>query len=218
MSKSHQIFGLTTCLTTYKKISFYTNRGVAQLGRALASGLNHRSRLRIFEKSRKPLKTLTFSALPNVEKSLNLRSDHMFDHLQKNLIFLPFRGVAKVVSRIVRDDEIAGSSPVTSTKKQPKTSYFYLFSAVFLYIFHKIGCFQLTTCLPIFCFLGDFPLLFLNPFENPFSLLSAMQFLRADRSFSASPRFFIIPTNWNLIICKNILAQILPLEFLSSSP
>ena len=123
-------------------------RGVAQLGRALRSGLNHRSRRGFFEKSRNPLKTLTFSALPNVEKSPNLRSDHMFDHLQKNRIFLPFRGVAKVVSRIVRDDEIAGSSPVTSTKKQPKTSYFYLFSAVFLYIFHKIGCFQLTTCLP----------------------------------------------------------------------
>ena len=117
-------------------------------GIAPVSGLNHRSRRIIFEKSRKPLKTLTFSALPNVEKSSNLRSDHMFDHLQKNLIFLPYRGVAKVVSRIVRDDEIAGSSPVTSTKKQPKTSYFDLFSAVFLYIFHKIGCFQLTTCLP----------------------------------------------------------------------
>ena len=116
----------------------------------ICSGLNHRSRRRIFEKSRKPLKTLTFSALPNVEKSSISRSDHMFDHLQKNSIFLPFRGVAKVVSRIVRDDEIAGSSPVTSTKKQPKTSYFDLFSAVFLYIFHKIGCFQLTTCLPDF--------------------------------------------------------------------
>ena len=123
-------------------------RGVAQFGSALGSGLNHHARRIIFEKSRKPLKTLTFSALPNVEKSLNLRSDHMFDHLQKNRIFLPFRGVAKVVSRIVRDDEIAGSSPVTSTKKQPKTSYFDLFSAVFLYIFHKIGYFQLTTCLP----------------------------------------------------------------------
>ena len=123
-------------------------RGVAQLGRALRSGLNHHTRRIIFEKSRKPLKTLTFSALPNVEKSSNLRSDHMFDHLQKNRIFLPFRGVAKVVSRIVRDDEIAGSSPVTSTKKQPKTSHFDLFSAVFLYIFHKIGYFRLTTCLP----------------------------------------------------------------------
>ena len=119
-------------------------------GSAPVSGLNHHARRRIFEKSRKPLKTLTFSALPNVEKSSIPRSDHMFDHLQKNLIILPFRGVAKVVSRIVRDDEIAGSSPVTSTKKQPKTSYFYLFSAVFLYIFHKIGCFQLTTCLPDF--------------------------------------------------------------------
>ena len=121
---------------------------MAQLGRALRSGLNHHARRRIFEKSRKPPQTLTFSALPNVEKSSIPRSDHMFDHLQKNLIFLPFRGVAKVVSRIVRDDEIAGSSPVTSTKKQPKTSYFDLFSAVFLYIFHKIGYFRLTTCLP----------------------------------------------------------------------
>ena len=112
------------------------------------SGHNHRSRRRIFEKSRKPLKTLTFSALPNVEKSSIPRSDHMFDHLQKNLIILPFRGVAKVVSRIVRDDEIAGSSPVTSTKKQPKTSYFDLFSAVFLYILLKNDSFGLTTCLP----------------------------------------------------------------------
>ena len=62
-----------------------------------------------------------------------------------------------MVSRIVRDDEIAGSSPVTSTKKQPKTSHFDLFSAVFLYIFHKIGYFQLTTCLPYFSdFIGFF--------------------------------------------------------------
>ena len=131
-----------------QKIIKNHHRGVAQLGRALRSGLNHRSRRIIFEKSRKPLKTLTFSALPNVEKSLNLRSDHMFDHLQKNRIFLPHRGVAKVVSRIVRDDEIAGSSPVTSTKKQPKTSHFDLLSAVFLYVFQKIGDFRLTTCLP----------------------------------------------------------------------
>ena len=58
-------------------------RGVAQFGSALGSGLNHRSRRRIFEKSRKPLKTLTFLALPNVEKSSIPRSDHMFDHLQK---------------------------------------------------------------------------------------------------------------------------------------
>ena len=56
------------------------------VGSAPVSGLNHRSRRRIFEKSRKPLKTLTFSALPNVEKSSNLRSDHMFDHLQKNIV------------------------------------------------------------------------------------------------------------------------------------
>ena len=134
-------------------VKIWRNKGEQQIlgtatGRALRSGLNHRFRRRIFEKSRKPLKTLTFSALPNVEKSSNLRSDHMFDHLQKNRIFLPHRGVAKVVSRIVRDDEIAGSSPVTSTKKQPKTSHFDLFSAVFLYVFHKNGYFRLTTCLP----------------------------------------------------------------------
>ena len=138
-------------------------------GIAPVSGHHHRSRRRFFGKCRKPLKTLTFSALPIAENSLNLWSDHMFDHLQKNRIFLPFRGVAKVVSRIVRDDEIAGSSPVTSTKKQPKTSYFDLFSAVFLYIFHKIGCFQLTTCLPdfgAFCWIfhGFFSILFKIPF------------------------------------------------------
>ena len=66
------------------------NRGVAQLGRALRSGLNHRSRRRFFEKSRNPLKTLTFSALPNSENSANSWSDHMFDHLQKIEYFYHF--------------------------------------------------------------------------------------------------------------------------------
>ena len=163
------VSGLTTCLTTYRNHSFFYQSRCSAGGSAPVSGLNHHARRRIFEKSRKPLKTLTFSALPNVEKSSIPRSDHMFDHLQKNLIILPFRGVAKVVSRIVRDDEIAGSSPVTSTKKQPKTSHFDLFSAVFLYIFHKIGCFQLTTCLPdfgAFCWIfhGFFSILFKIPF------------------------------------------------------
>ena len=148
----------------------YCFRGVAQFGRVLGSGLNHRSRRRIFEKSRNPLKTLTFSALPNVEKSSNLRSDHMFDHLQKNRIFLPHRGVAKVVSRIVRDDEIAGSSPVTSTKKQPKTSHFDLFSAVFLCLLHKFIRFQLTTCSPDF-------LAFYWIFHGFFSILLKIPFL-----------------------------------------
>ena len=116
-----------------------------------------------------PWKHWLFSALPNVEKSLNLRSDHMFDHLQKNRIFLPHRGVAKVVSRIVRDDEIAGSSPVTSTKKQPKISHFDLFSAVFLYILLKNDSLGLTTCLPWFrtfdcCFTAIFPLFQKIPF------------------------------------------------------
>ena len=72
------------------------------VGSAPVSGLNHHARRRFFGKCRNPLKTLTFSALPIAENSANSRSDHMFDHLQKNLIILPFRGVAKVVSRIVR--------------------------------------------------------------------------------------------------------------------
>ena len=129
-------------------IRMLTSSRRSAAGSAQRSGHHHRSRRRFFGKCRKPLKTLTFSALPIAENSLNLWSDHMFDHLQKNRIFLPFRGVAKVVSRIVRDDEIAGSSPVTSTKKQPKTSYFDLFSAVFLCLLHKFIRFQLTTCLP----------------------------------------------------------------------
>ena len=55
------------------------------------------------------------------------------------------------------DVDAAGSSPVTPTKNQPKTSLFRLISAVFLYIFHKFGCFQLTTCLPYFSdFIGFF--------------------------------------------------------------
>ena len=73
--------------------------------------------------------------------------------------------------------------PATSTKKQPKSSHFDLFSAVFLYIFHKIGSFQLTTCLPDFL---AFYWIFRIRFENSFSLLTATQILRADR-FSVSP-------------------------------
>ena len=170
-------------------------------GSAPVSGLNHRSLRCKFQKRWKPLKTLTFSALPNVEKSSISRSDHMFDHLQKNLIILPFRGVAKVVSRIVRDDEIAGSSPVTSTKKQPKTSYFDLFSAVFLYIFHKIGCFQLTTCLPdfgAFCWIfhGFFSILF----KIPFLCLLRRKFWGLTSHFRQPSLFIIIPTNWNLSV------------------
>ena len=74
-----------------------------------------------------------------------------------------------LVERYVRDVEAASSNLVTSTKKQPKTSYFDLFSAFFLYIFHKIGCFQLTTCLPdfgAFCWIfhGFFSILFKIPF------------------------------------------------------
>ena len=88
-------------------------------GSAPVSGLNHHARRRIFEKSRKPLKTLTFSALPNVEKSSISRSDHMFDHLPKNSIFLPFRGVAKVVSRIVREQITDFRSAIFQNAENP---------------------------------------------------------------------------------------------------
>ena len=70
----------------------------------------------------------------------------------------------------VRDVEVASSNLVTSTKKQPKASYFDLFSAVFLYIFHKIGCFQLTTCSPDF-------LAFYWIFHGFFSILLKIPFL-----------------------------------------
>ena len=65
------------------KISKLNITRCSAVGSAPVSGLNHHARRRIFEKSRNPLKTLTFSALPNVEKSSISRSDHMFDHLQK---------------------------------------------------------------------------------------------------------------------------------------
>ena len=131
----------------------------------ICSGLNHHARRRIFEKSRKPLKTLTFSALPNVEKSSIPRSDHMFDHLQKNLIILPFRGVAKVVSRIVRDDEIAGSSPVTSTKKTAENKLFWLVFGCFYIYFSQNRLFSVDHMFAWFWgFLLDFSWLFLNPF------------------------------------------------------
>ena len=127
--------------TKRPRVLQFNNRGVAQFGSALGSGLDHHTRRIIFEKSRKPLKTLTFSALPNVEKSLIPRSDHMFDHLQKNQIFLPHRGVAKVVSRIVRDDEIAGSSPVTSTKNSQKQAILTCFRLFFYLFFTKSAIF-----------------------------------------------------------------------------
>ncbi len=165
-SLSHNRKSAWHCVT---KKYIFQYLGVAQLGRALGSGANHRFPFCDFRERREPLKILTFSALPNVEKSAILRSDHMFDHLQKIEYFLPFRGVAKVVSRIVRDDEIAGSSPVTSTKKQPKSSHFDLFSAVFLYVLHKIVCFWVTTCLPcLFDSYGIFNYFFSSILKIPF--------------------------------------------------
>ena len=47
-------------------------------------------------------------------------------------------------------------------------------------------------------FLLDFSWLFLNPFENPFSLFPTTQFLRADGCFPPAIALIIIPTNWNL--------------------
>ncbi len=94
--------------------------------------------------------------------------DHIFDHLRlwttwkqclqehPKASFSDTKAPKSLVNqaknryRLLWDVDAAGSNPVTPTKKQPKTSYFDLFSAVFLYIFHKIGYFQLTTCSPVF--------------------------------------------------------------------
>ena len=105
----------------------------------------------------------------------DLRSDHRFDHLRlrttceiwtlwhekarfsdkkapKNT-----RNEAKNRYFFVWDAGIARSSRVTPTKNQPKTSLFRLVFGCFLYIFYKIVCFQLTTCLPYFSdFIGFF--------------------------------------------------------------
>ena len=113
---------------------------MAQLGRALRSGLNHRSRRRIFEKSRKPLKTLTFSALPNAEKSSIPRSDHMFDHLQKNTVFTPIGVWLSLVERLLREQEVGCSNHLTPTilvLYAQKISPFRKIRTDFLFVFHK---------------------------------------------------------------------------------
>jgi len=76
---------------------------------------------------------------------------------------------------------------VISTKKQPKTSYFDLFSAVFLYFFTKSAVFGWPHIRLLFRFYWIISYLFLNPFENPFSLPTAMQSLRFDRE-SGEPK------------------------------
>ena len=101
--------------------------------------------------------------------------------------------MAQLVARDVWDVDAAGSNPVTPTKNQPKTSLLDLFSANF-YIFstklaisvdHMFACF--------FGFYWIISYLFLDPFENPFSLLSATQILRADRLISVSSFAFTSP-------------------------
>ena len=96
--------------------------------------------------------------------------------------------------------------PATSTKK-PETTYFDLFSAVFLYIFHKIGCFQLTTCSPDFgAFCWIFHVFFIVFWKSLF-------FAYCDANFEGWPLFgqplgysflldkleFVAQSNWNLL-------------------
>ena len=93
-----------------------------------------------------------------------------YGNLPKNRIFFTHRGVAQLVARDVWDVDAAGSNPVTPTKNQPKTSLFRLVFGCFLYIFHKIRFFQLTTCLPDF-------LAFYWIFHGFFSLIVKIPFL-----------------------------------------
>ena len=121
------------------------------------------------------------------DRSIGFRSDHNLDHLQVwttwelwTLWHVKARfsdekarkstqNEAKNRCFCVWDVDAAGSNPVNPTKNQMKTSYFDLFSAVFLYIFHKIACFQLTTCLPDFwAFYRIFHGFFSNLLKIPF--------------------------------------------------
>jgi len=71
----------------------------------------------------------------------------VFLYSDRFLLTLNFGYGSKTV--LFTDIPCSDKSCMWATKKQPKTSHFDLFSAVFLY-FHKIGYFQLTTCLPYF--------------------------------------------------------------------
>ena len=73
-----------------RKLNFF--RGVAQLGSALGSGLNHRARRRFFEKSRKPLKTLTFFGSPECRKIIKSSVwPHVWPLTKKSNIFTTSR-------------------------------------------------------------------------------------------------------------------------------
>ena len=116
-----------------------------------------------------------------------LRSDHNLDHLQVWTTWELWtlrhekarfsdkkapksaQNEAKDGYCFLWDVDAAGSNPVTPTKNQPKTSLFRPVFGYFLYIFHKIRCFQLTTCLPDFwpfywIFHGFFSIILKIPF------------------------------------------------------
>ena len=79
--------------------------------------------------------------------------------------------------------------PKNSRKQAILTCFrllFYIFST-------KSAVFSWPYVRLIFWLFIGFLWLFLNPFENPFSLLTATQILRADRSIFASSRFFHYP-------------------------
>ncbi len=182
------------------------------LARARRSGLNHRSLRRIFEKSRKPLKTLTFSALPNAEKSAILRSDHMFDHLQKNTFFTPIGVWLSLVERLLREQEVGCSNHLTPTilvLYAQKISPFRKIRTDFLFVFYKsllrrFCSFFTRAQVPgtrdrlesIFVVVISFFL------KKSFSLLIATQILRGELTDN-------LPTNWNLILTFQCFCDII---------
>ena len=121
--------------------------------------------------------------------------DHSFDHLriwttwkqclQENpkASFSDTKAPKSLVNqaknrwRFLWDVDAAGSNPATPTKNQPKTSLFRLVFGYFLYIFHKIRYFQLTTCLPDFwAFYWIFHGFFLIILKIPFLCLLRRKF------------------------------------------
>ena len=102
-----------------------------------------------------------------------------------------------------------------NSRKQAILTYFRLFFYIF---FTKSAIFGWPHVCPNFEHLDCFFTMIFPSFQKiPFLCLLRCKFWGLTDLFLPA-LVLIISTNWNLIICKNILAQILPLEFLSSSP
>ena len=110
-------------------------------------------------------------------------------NIQKNLIILPFRGVAKVVSRIVRDDEIAGSSPVTSTKKAAENKLFWLVFGCFSIYFPQNRLFSVDHMFAYFLLFGGFSITFSQSFWK------SLFFAFCDAIFEG----------WQIVFCQSSL-------------